>query len=117
MPEYIYYTGIGARKNGKHTIKQFLDIMNKNYGVVCKLRSVARKSLKNPACKKADKIFTYELNNPNKIKYSKSEKEKKLLKFTKIMTKCETHKQKLMKKEPGCGLTEYLEYSGAEHKN
>jgi hypothetical protein len=30
MVKYIYYTGIGAKKSGKHTIKEFLDIMNKS---------------------------------------------------------------------------------------
>ena len=35
MVEYIYYTGIGAKKNGKHTIKEFLNIMNKNFNIEC----------------------------------------------------------------------------------
>jgi hypothetical protein len=29
MSEYIYYDGIGAKKSGKHTVKEFLNIMNK----------------------------------------------------------------------------------------
>jgi hypothetical protein len=29
MVEYIYYDGVGAKKSGKHTVKEFLDIMKK----------------------------------------------------------------------------------------
>ena len=115
MPEYIYYTGTGARKNGKHTIKQFLDIMNKHYRS-CKLRKIYRKSLKNPTCKKVDKIFNNELNNPNKRKYSKSEKDKKLASLSKLTSVCKKHEEKLMKTEPECNLDEYMEYTGAEYK-
>ena len=35
MVEYIYYTGVGAKKNGKHSVKEFLDIMNKNFNIKC----------------------------------------------------------------------------------
>ena len=35
MVEYIYYTGVGAKKNGKHNVNQFLDIMNKNFNIKC----------------------------------------------------------------------------------
>jgi len=35
MAEYIYYTGIGAKKDGKHNVKQFLDIMNKKFNIEC----------------------------------------------------------------------------------
>ena len=28
MTKYIYYTGIGAKKSGKHTEKEFFNIMN-----------------------------------------------------------------------------------------
>jgi hypothetical protein len=33
--DYIYYTGIGAKKNGKHTVKEFLKIMNKHFNIQC----------------------------------------------------------------------------------
>jgi len=32
---HICYTGIGARKSGNHTRKQFLDIMNKSTKKTC----------------------------------------------------------------------------------
>ena len=28
MPKYVYYDGIGAKKSGKHTVKEFLNITN-----------------------------------------------------------------------------------------
>ena len=28
MPKYIYYDGIGAKKSGKHTVKEFVKLMN-----------------------------------------------------------------------------------------
>ena len=31
----IYYTGVGSKKNGKHSVKEFLDIMNKNFNINC----------------------------------------------------------------------------------
>ena len=35
MPEYIMYDGIGSKKSGKHTVKEFLKIMNKRYDIYC----------------------------------------------------------------------------------
>jgi len=33
MVEYIYYTGVGSKKNGKHSVEEFLDIMNKQFNI------------------------------------------------------------------------------------
>jgi hypothetical protein len=35
MAEYIYYNGLGANKSGKHTVKEFLEIMNTKFGISC----------------------------------------------------------------------------------
>ena len=35
MTNYIYYTGDGANSSGKHSIREFLNIMNKQFGVEC----------------------------------------------------------------------------------
>jgi len=35
MVEYIYYDGVGAKKNGKHTVKEFVKIMNKHFNIEC----------------------------------------------------------------------------------
>jgi len=45
----IYYTGIGAKKSGKHTRKQFLKIMDKRFKKDC---SIYTKSMKCKSCKK-----------------------------------------------------------------
>ncbi len=34
MTEYIYYTGIGAKKSGKHTIDEFLKIVKSDSGLL-----------------------------------------------------------------------------------
>ena len=34
MSEYIYYTGVGSKKNGKHSVKEFLDIMNRMFRIL-----------------------------------------------------------------------------------
>ena len=31
----IFYTGVGSKKNGKHTEKQFLNVMNKHFNEQC----------------------------------------------------------------------------------
>lgn len=40
---YIFYTGIGARRDGRHTVRQFLRIMNKHFKLECALRNKTRK--------------------------------------------------------------------------
>jgi hypothetical protein len=41
--DHIYYTGIGAKKNGKHTVKEFLKIMNKHFIYSGSLEGLPRK--------------------------------------------------------------------------
>lgn len=42
MTGFIYYTGIGSNKNGKHTIDEFLSIMNKHFNVECSKHAFER---------------------------------------------------------------------------
>ena len=117
----IYYTGIGAKKSGKHSIKEFLQIMKSNSKKQCK-SYIASKKCK--SCKKSKKTenklfddFDYEFMKPKEInkkskKYKKYKKYKKLKKIHNKQTKkCEKCKNKRGKP---CSLDEYLEYSGAE---
>ena len=114
MPEYIYYTGVGSRKDGKHTIKQFLAIMNKNYGVACKLRKINEKAKTTiKECIAAEKILTRKYSKKD-LKSNIPDREVKANK--KLFQKCEDLKWKAMKTEPGCSINDYLEFSGAEHK-
>ena len=117
MPEYIYYTGTGARKDGKHTLKQFLDIMNKHFNVSCKRMKASRKAhIQSKSCQEYMKLSQKKLMNSLKNpKHTISIQEEQ--KAAKLMKECEQHKEKIMKTESECGIDEYLEYTGAEHKN
>lgn len=44
---YIYYTGYGAKPSGKHSVEEFLKIMNMHFGIECKKY---KKTLKNRNC-------------------------------------------------------------------
>ena len=93
MVEYIYYTGIGSKKNGKHTIKEFLSIMNKNFNIECskflpkltyktssEYKDMKTKTIKNKKCKLDEYIkFVGAIKSKSKSK-SKSKKTCKNLK-------------------------------------
>ena len=117
----IYYTGIGAKKSGKHTVNEFLQIMKNNSEKQCSSYTASKKC---KICKKSKKTenklfddFDYEFKKPKDInkkskKYKKYKKLKK--KHRKQTKKCEKCK---IKKNKSCSLDEYLEYSGAERAN
>ena len=60
MPEIIYYTGIGAKKSGKHTPNEFTKIMNKKFEVECSTLLARRKI---PSCKKFSKMVLSRLES------------------------------------------------------
>ena len=115
MVKYIYYTGVGSKKNGKHSVEEFLDIMNKNFNIEC---SEFLPELDYKPCREYkemdSKTMMYNIKhkkpilnkNGNKLKTNKSKKYKKLLKQC-IKHKKNTHKRK-------CNLEEYIHFSGAE---
>ena len=89
----IRYTGLGARKDGNHTRKQFLSIMDKNFKKDC---SVYIKSLTCKSCNKLTKMIkTKKFNN----------------KTMKQIAKCRKCKNKNTKQ---CDFKKYIEFSGAE---
>ena len=75
MVEYIYYTGIGSKKDGKHTVKEFLDIMNTNFKIEC---SSFLNSNNVPSCKKYKQMnrddFRKTMKNQNYKRSTKREK-------------------------------------------
>ena len=115
MVEYIYYTGVGSKKNGKHSVEEFLDIMNKNYNIKC---SEFLSDLDFKPCREYkeinSKILMYNIKhnkpilnkNGTKLKTNKSKKYKKLLK------QCIKYKNNTRKRK--CNLEEYINFSGAE---
>ena len=107
----ICYTGIGAKKNGNHTEKEYLEVMNKNFKNKC---SYYIKSLKCKSCKKSIAMNTKELKKQintqlkNKTYKMTSKIENKLVKQTNICNKCKKNKTKK------CNLKDYITFSGAE---
>jgi hypothetical protein len=98
----ICYTGIGARKNGNHTRKQFLKVMESS-AKDCK-HFIARSGCSN--CKKTTKLMLkYYNQNMNKKNLAKTEKKIELLK-----KKCNSCTKKKMH---NCSLQNFIRYSGA----
>ena len=115
MAKYIYYTGFGAKKTGMHSVKEFLDIMNKNFNIEC---SEFLPELDYKPCREYKemnrKTIRYNLKHDlpiydektNKLKTNTSKKYKKLFK------QCTKYKKKTKKRK--CNLEEYITFSGAE---
>jgi hypothetical protein len=97
----IYYTGIGAKKSGKHTVKEFLNRMNKTAKTQC-IEYIADKKYK--PCKRSRKMkskvfFINDMSKKNKNKYNK------------LVNNCNTYKKSSKNKK--CNLANYINYSGA----
>ena len=106
----IFYTGVGSKKNGKHTEKEFLNVMNKNFNEQCSnyLPELYNKSCSN--YKKLNGKFLREQVGMEPIQFSKSKKHKRRLRT--LLKKCNQYKKTLKRKE--CNLDEYIKFSGAE---
>jgi hypothetical protein len=115
MVKYIYYTGVGSKKNGKHSVEEFLDIMNKQFNIEC---SEFLPDLDFKPCRQYkemdSKTMAYNIKhdkpllnkNGTKLKTNSSKKYKKLLK------QCIKYKKNTTKRK--CNLEEYINFSGAE---
>jgi transposase len=112
MVEYIYYTGVDAKKDGKHTVKEFLDIMNKHFNIKC---SKYLPEIDYNPCKEYKKMdsesIAYNLKHHKSI-FKKNRSNKNEKKYKKLFNKCNKYKKTLKKRK--CDLDEYIEFSGAE---
>ena len=112
MVEYIYYDGIGAKKSGKHTVKDFLDIMNKTAKVEC-LDYLA--DLNYSACNEYKKmhkkapLISFDSKSGKLIYKFNSKSDNK--KYKTLSNKCTKYKKTMKNKK--CNLDEYIEFSGA----
>ena len=108
----ICYTGIGSKKSGNHTRRQFLQTMEKNFKKKC---AVHMKSLKCNACKKSITMNSKEVRKQiqaqmkNKTYKMSKATEKRLVKQ---MKKCDKCKNRKLKK---CSIDDYIIFSGAEY--
>ena len=114
MVKYIYYTGVGAKKSGKHTVDEFLKIMNKNYNIEC---SEFLPELDYKPCYEYKemnrKAIEYNMkHNKPLFDYNRSKKTEN--KYKKLLNKCNKYKKTAKKRI--CNLDEYIKFSGAETK-
>jgi hypothetical protein len=117
MVQYIYYTGIGSNQNGKHSVDEFLDIMNKNFNIKCSeyLSDVEYKPCRE--YKEIDrKMLMYNIkhNKPVFNKNTTNLKTNKSKKYKKLLNQCMKYKKTQKNRE--CNLEEYINYVGAEKK-
>jgi hypothetical protein len=112
MVEYIYYTGVGSKKSGKHNIKEFLNIMNKHFKIQC---SEFLPELDYKPCEEykeiKGKIIQYNIKH-NKPIYDFNSSKKTGTKYKKLLNKCNKYKKTAKKRN--CNLDEYIKFSGAE---
>ena len=111
MVKYIYYDGVGAKKSGKHTVNEFLKIMNKKYNIEC---SEFLPDLDYKPCYKYKemnrKAIEYNTKHNKPIfQYNRSKKNEK--KYKKLLDKCNKYKKTAKKRN--CNLDEYIKFSGA----
>jgi hypothetical protein len=112
MVDYIYYTGIGAKKNGKHTVKQFLDIMNKNFKIEC---SESLPEVDYKPCsdyKKMNNTSMEYSRKHNKPLFDYKRSKKNETKYKKLINKCNQYKKTAKKRK--CNVDDYIKFSGAE---
>ena len=111
LARYIYYTGIGAKKSGKHTKQEFLTIMNRDNRTGCSY-VVANNNYKPCSVRKSmdTKMEAYATKH-NKIYGFNNRSCKSHNKYKKIMNKCIKYAENY-----NCNLDDYVEYSGAVYK-
>jgi hypothetical protein len=108
--KYICYTGIGSRKSGNHSKKQYLNIMNKHFKEDC---SKYTHALKCKSCKKYKEMATRNAKKQMKVQLAKKTykmSKKTEEKLAKQMKKCLLCRNKKTRK---CDLKKYIEFSGA----
>jgi hypothetical protein len=106
MSKFIYYTGIGAKKSGKHSTKDFLNIMNKKFNIKCSefLPEIDYK----PCFENKSKELYMNLNKTKK-------NTRKYKNFKNQVNQCKKYIKTAKKRK--CNLDEYIKFSGAENNN
>lgn len=101
----ICYTGIGARKNGKHTRKQFLNVMKKTSTDCSRVISYSKCKTCKQATKMMMKYIGVMVNKGKKGETKQIEK-----KIDGLKEKCEAC---IAKHAKPCTYKNYIKYSGA----
>jgi hypothetical protein len=115
MVEYIYYSGVGAKKNGKHTVEEFLEIMNKHFNIPCSNYLIG---LNYKPCAEYEKMDMKDMlknirrNKPSMI-FNRRKKTQN--KYNRLVKQCMKYKKTATNKKQ-CSLDEYIKFSGADTK-
>ena len=116
MPKYIYYTGIGAKKSGKHTVKEFVKLMNTPENKEDCSRYLL--SLGYKPCIESRKLFK-ELYGPQSNLKGKARRERLQRKADALTKKCVLkllNKKTLKNRKYKCDLAKFITYTGAEER-
>ena len=116
MAGFIYYTGIGANKNGKHTTKEFLAIMNKHFNIKCSKYAFERKAYRSyKPCLQSSVMVRKQIKYNTKRNKPIFDDNIYKRKGEKLRKKCENYaKRGTLKRK--CNLDEYVLFSGAENR-
>lgn len=111
----IFYTGYKGKKNGKHTEKEFMDVMKNHHKEQCESFNGDGEKRCRP-CKQIRKLLMSEVKKQIKSMkknktYNRSKKTEK--RFVTLRKKCDRCKKTRKKK---CNLKDYIRYSGAEYR-
>ena len=110
----IYYSGVGAKKSGVHSVQEFLGIMNKHYNIECSNYIVNKDAVeKSEDCKEVRNIYKEEFEYFDKHKKHMKTSKKRDALYKKYSKGCKKYKKTMRKK---CDLDKYIEFSGAEKK-
>ena len=113
MPEYIYYDGIGAKKSGKYTVKEFVKLMNKPESKEDCSRYLIGLGYK--PCSKSRKLFK-ELYTKGANLKGKARRDRLQRSADALTKKCVQkmfNKKTLKSRKYKCDLEKYITYSGA----
>ena len=111
MVEFIYYNGFGANKSGKHTVKEFLEIMNTKFGINCSDSLLAHLDYK--PCAEYVKL-NHEFAECNMLNVDRKIKKpcNKSKNYEKLGNQCTKYRQ--TKRRRKCSLDEYIKFSDAK---
>ena len=113
MPKYIYYDGIGAKKSGKHTVKEFVKLMNTPENKEDCSRYLL--SLGYKPCIKSRKLFK-ELYGPGANLKGKGRRERLQRSADALTKKCVfklLNKKTLKRRKYKCDFEKFITYTGA----
>ena len=114
MVEYIYYDGIGAKESGKHTVEEFMDIMNKEWNVECS-EFLTDSDFK--PCRQSKEInidmLAYKYNMKPLFKKDATKLKKNSKKYKKLLKQCTKYKKNTKKRK--CNLQEYIDFAVNDH--